>query len=96
MCDVVHQLKAELSVQQLIWITNVYSRLLHNPQLSTNVQTICAKMMFGMIDALLTKAMGKVPPEDVTPTLKEMIYSCANKMNALVTMQNIVKIPHRV
>ena len=46
--DLVNHLRGELTATQFSRIVHVYANLVHNPQLSISVQTLCAKMMFSM------------------------------------------------
>ncbi|TDL29737.1 hypothetical protein BD410DRAFT_736870 [Rickenella mellea] len=84
--DLVHHVRGELTSTQLARIVHVYSNLVHNPHLSINVQMLCAKMMFNMTDAILSKDT----PEQAAAILNTMLQTCADKLKALVAIQEEV------
>ena len=84
--DLVHHLRNDLSIPQLIRIIHVYSCLVQNPHVTLNVQTICAKMMFNMVDAILAKQT----PENAVGILEALVFTCVNKMEALVIIHDEV------
>ena len=53
--DLVHHVRLDLSNAQLAHAVHVFSRLFHNPALSNGVHTLAGKMLFGLVDTVVTK-----------------------------------------
>ncbi|KII95163.1 hypothetical protein PLICRDRAFT_693420 [Plicaturopsis crispa FD-325 SS-3] len=81
--DLVHHLRADLTPLQLSRIAHVYSRLIHNPYLGSNLHTLFAKMMFNLIDTLL----GTDTPQGAAGVLTVMFETCVDKLDAMTVVQ---------
>lgn len=75
-------LRSEFTAVQLSHIMYVYAGLLHDPHIPVNAQTLCAKMMFNMTEAIV----GKDTPEGAAVTVNFMMQTYSDKMRALVSM----------
>ena len=82
--DLVHHLRAELTPNQLARIAHVYSRLIHNPYLTSSLHTLFAKMMFNLIDTISTKDT----PVNAARTLGAMLETCVDKLDAMTAVQD--------
>ncbi|KAI0068843.1 FAT-domain-containing protein [Artomyces pyxidatus] len=77
--DLVHHLRADLSARQLAHIINVYSRLIHNHFLPSSVHTLAAKMMFNLIDTVVTKDT----PMGAATVLTTLVETCVDKLESV-------------
>ncbi|KAG6332834.1 hypothetical protein ID866_6255 [Astraeus odoratus] len=80
LADLVHHLRGELSADQLARVAKLYSTLIHNPYLGHNLHTLFAKMMFGLIENITTKAT----PQGAACMLDAMFETCIDKVDAIV------------
>ena len=53
--DLIHNIKSDLSFEQLTRIVHVYSSLLFNPTLGFNLHILFSKVLFGLADTIVTK-----------------------------------------
>lgn len=82
--DLVHHLRTELTPNQLDRIAYVYSRLIHNPYLSSNLHTLFAKMMFNLIEVIATKDTHA----NAARILGAMLETCVDKLDAMTAVQD--------
>ena len=82
--DLVYHLRTELSTTQLARITHVYSRLLHNPYLTSNLHTLFAKTMFGLIEIIVNKDT----QQNAGRILGAILETCADKLDAMTMVQD--------
>lgn len=81
--DLVHHIRSDLSPHQLSRIVQVYSRLLHNPYLSGNLHTMFAKMMFTLIEVIVTKDTH----QNAARILSNMLDTSVDKLESLTAVQ---------
>lgn len=81
--DLVHHIRSDLSPQQLSRIVQVYSHLLHKPYLSGNLHMIFAKMMFTLIEVIVTKDTH----QNAARILSNMLDTCVDKLESLTAVQ---------
>jgi len=81
--DLIHHVKNEMTGVQLERVVHVYSSHLHNPATGFNLQTMFAKMMFGLAEAILTKE----PAQKASLLLQLMFESCLEKLEGLCAIQ---------
>jgi transformation/transcription domain-associated protein len=80
LADLVHHTRNDLAPHQILRGLNVFSKVIHNPSLGTNVHTLSLKMMFNLIDCVLAKQS----PEEATKTICALFESCIEKLESLV------------
>jgi transformation/transcription domain-associated protein len=51
--DLIHNVRAELNLPQITKIIHMFSRNLHDSTLSYAIHTMCAKLLYGLIDPLV-------------------------------------------
>jgi transformation/transcription domain-associated protein len=78
LADLFHHTRNELSLSQLTHVVLVYTRILHNPALSSNFQPIFAKILISLIDTIVSK--DKVP---ATRILVYILDTCLDRLDAL-------------
>ncbi|KAJ8698457.1 transcription-associated protein 1 [Pleurotus ostreatus] len=81
--DLFHHLRSELSLPQLEKVIHVFSRLLHNTSFGNNLHTLFAKMLFNLIDVIVTKE----PSQGAIRLLSLMFESCLERLEALAAIQ---------
>jgi len=79
--DLVYHLRNELTPSQLPRITHVYSRLMHNPYLSSNLHTLFAKMMFNLIEIITNT------PQNAGRLLGTILDTCVDKLDSMSAVQ---------
>ncbi|KAG5221806.1 Transcription-associated protein [Salix suchowensis] len=77
------EILSELSLPQLEKVIYVFSRLLHNTSFGNNLHTLFAKMLFNLIDVIVTKE----PSQGAIRLLSLMFESCLERLEALATIQ---------
>jgi hypothetical protein len=51
--DLIHNVRADLNLTQITRIIHMFSRNLHDSSLSYAIHTMCAKLLYGLIDPLV-------------------------------------------
>jgi transformation/transcription domain-associated protein len=82
--DLVHHLRNDLTPMQLARIAHIYSRLIHNPYLANSLHTLFAKMMFNLIEVVVTKDT----PQGTAKVLRAMFETCVDKLDAMTAVQD--------
>ncbi|KAL0949509.1 hypothetical protein HGRIS_009561 [Hohenbuehelia grisea] len=81
--DLVHHLRNELTVPQLQRTVDVFSRLMHNPSLGGQFHTLCAKMLFNIIEPVHTKET----PQGAVRLLNFLFETCLERLDSLTIAQ---------
>ena len=84
MADFIHHVRGELTPTQLGRIAHIYSRLLHNPYLTSALHTLYAKMLFGLIETITAKDT----PQGAAKVLGAMLETCVDKLDAMTAVQD--------
>ena len=82
--DLVLGIRAELSGAQLINVLSIYTRLMQSPHITAPVQSYCVKVLYGMLDVVVTKDLRKEAGEDKVAVFHAMFWIFTNKLTALV------------
>ncbi|KAK1236603.1 transcription-associated protein 1 [Marasmius sp. AFHP31] len=82
--DLFHHLKGELSFPQLSRLVHMHLRLLHNPMVGNNMHILCAKVLFGLPETIVTKES----PENAARLLEVMFQSSLDRLNALTHLHD--------
>ena len=85
--DLVHYLRGDLSPRQLSHFIHVYSRVIHNPCLSSSVHTLAGKMMFNLIETVITKDT----PTGAAKVLSALMETCVDRLESLTTVLDEVQ-----
>src|SRR5258708_2109561 len=85
--DLVHYLRGDLSPRQLAHFIHVYSRVIHNPCLSSSVHTLAGKMMFNLIETVVTKDT----PDDAAKVLTTLMETCVDRLESLAAVLDEVQ-----
>ena len=80
--DLVHYLRGDLSPRQLAHFIHVYSRVIHNPCLSSSVHTLAGKMMFNLIETVITKDT----PAGAAKVLATLMETCVDRLESLTAV----------
>lgn len=85
--DLVHYLRGDLSPRQLAHFIHVYSRVIHNPCLSSSVHTLAGKMMFNLIETVVTKDT----PDGAAKVLTTLMETCVDRLESLAAVLDEVQ-----
>ena len=85
--DLVHYLRGDLSPRQLAHFIHVYSRVIHNPCLSSSVHTLAGKMMFNLIETVITKDT----PAGAAKVLAALMETCVDRLESLTAVLDEVQ-----
>jgi transformation/transcription domain-associated protein len=85
--DLVHYLRGDLSPRQLAHFIHVYSRVIHNPCLSSSVHTLAGKMMFNLIETVVAKDT----PDDAAKVLTTLMETCVDRLESLAAVLDEVQ-----
>lgn len=86
LADLVHHVRTELNPLQLGRVIHIYSCNLHNQSVTGSIQTMCAKLLMGLVECVLQKDT----PEGAASVLQGLLISCIDKLGALNAMQKDV------
>ena len=75
-------MRTELSADQLVRVSVLYSTLIHNPYLGNTLHTLFAKMMFGLIENITTKDT----PQGAARILGVMFETCVDRVDAMINV----------
>jgi transformation/transcription domain-associated protein len=82
--DLVHHLRNELNAAQLARIIHVYSRLIHNPHLTSHLHMVFAKMMANLVDVVVAKDT----QQGSARILSAMLETCVDKVHVMTVVQD--------
>ncbi|KAH9999859.1 FAT domain-containing protein [Russula vinacea] len=85
--DLVHYLRSDLTPRQLAHFIHVYSRVIHNPCLSSSVHTLAGKMMFNLIETVVAKDT----PDDASKVLTALMETCVDRLESLAAVLDEVQ-----
>lgn len=83
LADLIHHVRAELSVQQLARIVHTYSANVHDPTLAAAIQTMCSKLLLNLIDPISSKE-----PVEATKILQRIQVAFVSKMEAMAEVRD--------
>lgn len=84
--DLVHNIRAELTTEQLWRVVHVYTCIIQNPALHNNLHTMSAKMIFGLTDCILQKESNS----EAAKLLGGMFETCLERLEALALIHDEV------
>lgn len=77
--DLIHHVRNELPLQQLIRVVYVFSCNLNDSTFSSSIQTMCAKLLNTIIDSIYNKA----DTNEMSKILKGMFFTFLEKLSAM-------------
>lgn len=83
LADLVHHVRTELNPLQLGRIIHIYCCNLHKESITPSIQTMCAKLLMGLVECVLQKDT----PEGAANVLQGLLIACIDKLGALNAMQ---------
>ncbi|KAI0268276.1 hypothetical protein BC834DRAFT_968481 [Gloeopeniophorella convolvens] len=88
--DLVHYLRSDLSPRQLAHFIHVYSRVIHNPCLASSVHTLAGKMMFNLIETVISKDT----QAGAAKVLSALLETCVDRLESLAAVLEEVQQRH--
>ncbi|WVN89695.1 uncharacterized protein L203_104925 [Cryptococcus depauperatus CBS 7841] len=85
--DLIHHVRNELPLQQLIRVVYVFSCNLNDSTFSSSIQTMCAKLLNTIIDSIYNKA----DTNDMSKILKGMFFTFLEKLSAMAEAYDKLK-----
>ncbi|KNC98645.1 histone acetyltransferase TRA1 [Spizellomyces punctatus DAOM BR117] len=89
--DLIHHVRADLSIAQLSRAIHMYSRNLHDPNFAPNIQTMCAKLLLNIVDCLA----GLDDKREARGLLLRILRTFASKFTSLRMAFPVVLEHHR-
>jgi len=84
--DFIHNIKADLTFEQLSHIVHVYSSLLFNSSLGFNLHILFSKVLFGLTETIVAKDTS----QQAGKLLRSMFETCLERLEGLCTIQSEV------
>ena len=84
--DLIHNVKSELTFQQILNIVHTYSALLFNTSLSINLHILFTKVIFGLTDTIVSKEGSQTAAK----LLSSMFETCLERLEGLCVVQTDV------
>ncbi|TFK23272.1 atypical/PIKK/TRRAP protein kinase [Coprinopsis marcescibilis] len=81
--DLIHNVKGELTFQQIDRIVHVYSTMLFNSSLGFNLHILLAKVIFGLPETIVAKES----PAVAAKLLSSMFETCLERLDGLCAVQ---------
>lgn len=78
LADLIHHSRAELSAPQLARIVHVHGKVLHDSTLAPAIQTMCAKLLLNLVEAIITN-----DPDGANQLLRQILDAFIEKMRNL-------------
>lgn len=86
LADLVHHVRAEISLPVLLRIIQTYSKALHDPTLPVGVQTMSAKLLVNLADSVLVEDLG--PLAERRGALMSIMYALISKFEWIAVVVN--------
>ncbi|EKM59507.1 uncharacterized protein PHACADRAFT_205724 [Phanerochaete carnosa HHB-10118-sp] len=77
--DLLHHLRADLTVEQLTRACTGFARHMHNPYLSNSIHMVAARMIYNMIDVVVQKDT----PQGAAKLLSLLLEGCVHKFESM-------------
>ncbi|KAI8907173.1 hypothetical protein EDD86DRAFT_232632 [Gorgonomyces haynaldii] len=77
--DLIHHVRAELSLQQISRIIYIYSKNLHDPRFPPQVQTMCCKLLLSMVENIVKQPS----KDDVRHLLMRTLDAFSQRLGSL-------------
>ncbi|PWN24918.1 hypothetical protein BDZ90DRAFT_281903 [Jaminaea rosea] len=83
LADLIHHSRADLSAKQLAHIVQLHGKILHDPSLAPAIQTMCAKLLLNLVEAIITN-----DPEGTNRLLRQILDAFIEKMKNLPRLKS--------
>jgi transformation/transcription domain-associated protein len=83
LADLIHHVRADLTVEQLARIVHTYSANIHDPTLAAAIQTMCSKLLLNLIDPISSK-----DPNQAVKILQRIQVAFVSKMEAMAEVRD--------
>lgn len=83
LADLIHHVRADLTVEQLSRIVHTYSANVHDPTLAAAIQTMCSKLLLNLIDPISSKE-----PKAAVQILQRIQVAFVSKMEAMAEVRD--------
>ncbi|KAM0751100.1 hypothetical protein T439DRAFT_380110 [Meredithblackwellia eburnea MCA 4105] len=83
LADLIHHVRADLSLAQLSRIVHVYSANVHDPTLGAAIQTMCSKLLLNLIDPISSKE-----PLEAAKVLERVLVAFVSKMEGMAEVRD--------
>lgn len=84
LADLIHHVRAELSLAQLARIVHNYSTNVHDPTLNAAIQTMCSKLLLNLIDPISNNK----DSAEAAKLLERMLLAFVSKMEAMAEVRD--------
>lgn len=84
LADLIHHVRADLTLAQLSRIVHVYSANVHDPTLGAAIQTMCSKLLLNLIDPISSKE----PVVEAGKVLERVLVAFVSKMEGMAEVRD--------
>ncbi|XP_048601036.1 transformation/transcription domain-associated protein [Brassica napus] len=81
LAEIVHHVRADLSISQLSRIIYLFSRNMHDSILSLNIQTTCARLMLNLVEPIFEKGVDQQLMDEARILLGRILDAFVEKFN---------------
>jgi transformation/transcription domain-associated protein len=83
LADLIHHVRAELTLPQLSRIIHMYSANVHDPTLASAIQTMCSKLLLNLVDPISNKE-----PVEAAKVMQRILVTFVSKMEGMAEMRD--------
>lgn len=83
LADLIHHVRADLTLSQLSRIVHTYSANVHDPTLGAAIQTMCSKLLLNLIDPISTK-----DSHESIKVLERVLEAFVSKMEGMAEVRD--------
>ena len=83
LADLIHHVRADLTLSQLARVVHTYSANIHDPTLAPSIQTMCSKLLLNLIDPISNKE-----PVEAGKVLMRILSAFVSKMEGMAEVRD--------
>jgi transformation/transcription domain-associated protein len=83
LADLIHHVRADLTLPQLARVVHTYSANIHDPTLAPSIQTMCSKLLLNLIDPISSKE-----PVEAGKVLHRILAAFVSKMEGMAEVRD--------
>lgn len=83
LADLIHHVRADLTLPQLARVVHTYSANIHDPTLAPSIQTMCSKLLLNLIDPISSKE-----PVEAGKILHRILAAFVSKMEGMAEVRD--------
>lgn len=83
LADLIHHVRADLTLSQLSRVVHTYSANIHDPTLAPSIQTMCSKLLLNLIDPISSKE-----PVEAGKVLMRILAAFVSKMEGMAEVRD--------